>query len=324
VTSSTDELQRLRAIRCEQLREITARRAAFDQDMRTFWRGGSLRRVAAIEHVGWLGPWAVEPLQQSLRESELNIRLAAVEALGKIPGRAAEEALRDAAQMTPDPVRHRAITLLRGRCGLRDLDFLVSALADPREEVRAVAAEGLGDLGNARAVGALTAALRTASIGGSARRQQWLGWAMAAGGVVLYAVAFWGIGAHRLGTMMLLLSGFSFILAQVSEGRRKRNAPRLAIIQALQKLADRAPSPELRDALGELRVMAGDRLQVEPEARRAARELAGRIEDLTGRSKDLPLPSACRGADPAALPRAGQSPAAEPADLRVPVQDSRC
>jgi hypothetical protein len=93
--------------------------------------------------------------------------------------------------------------------------------------------------------------------------------------------------------------------------KERREASRLCqiIADALVRIAERRPTPELRAVIPDLKAIAADVLQQEKQARAASRQAAQRIEDLTEQLKNLPLPAAAPAPDAATLPRAAAAPA---------------
>lgn len=86
-------------------------------------------------------------------------------------------------------------------------------------------------------------------------------------------------------------------------GRRKRSKVACAITEALVKIAESNPRPELHRLVRDLRATAADRLQQEKETRNASLRAADRIEALTAAVHDLPVPTHSPAADQASLPR---------------------
>ena len=120
-------------------------------------------RSDAVRALGKLGrPEAVEPLIRILREETGDMACAAAEALGDIGDARALEPLVDHVHTISDSTSRWFAAVALGK--LRDpraLEQLLRALRDQAVEVRCGAAEGLGLLGDARALPDLeTAALR--------------------------------------------------------------------------------------------------------------------------------------------------------------------
>jgi hypothetical protein len=84
--------------------------------------------------------------------------------------------------------------------------------------------------------------------------------------------------------------------------RRKRSKVACAVTEALVKIAEANPRPELHRLVRDLRATAGDRLQQEKETRAASLRAADRIEALTATLRDLPMPAATPETDPRVLP----------------------
>jgi hypothetical protein len=91
---------------------------------------------------------------------------------------------------------------------------------------------------------------------------------------------------------------------------------RVAAADALSRVAERHPCPELRQAVPDLQVVAGDRSYPVKSAREASRRAAERIAALTADVHALPIP--VKPAEPGALP----IPAEGEVDAAVPVSRS--
>ena len=111
---------------------------------------------AAAEALGMLGTGAVQPLARALESDRPGaVRLAAARALGRIGDLGALEPLARTLRAEPLPLVERAAAALV-KLGSGALVPLSAALAeDPRGEVKALAAEALGELGDRGALRAL-------------------------------------------------------------------------------------------------------------------------------------------------------------------------
>lgn len=81
-----------------------------------------------------------------------------------------------------------------------------------------------------------------------------------------------------------------------------------AIAEALTRIVERTPTPDLRAILPELKAIAFDIVHQDKSTRAASRQAAQRIEALTEQLKNLPLPAAAPLSDAATLPRITDSP----------------
>jgi len=185
---------------------------------------------------------------------------------------------------------------------------LCEALADPNVEVRQAAAESLGEIADPRAIGPLTAALRQSLVGGSGRRQLWAGLLLVLVIVLLIGGYFWGmIGLHIGSGFFCVFNVWSQAAKRMSGRRNARSQVCRAISEALIGIAERHPSPQLRELLPELRALSADRIHQDQHARHASRAAAQRIEVLTEALKNLPISSHASIPDAATLPvTAGQ------------------
>jgi HEAT repeat protein len=114
-------------------------------------------KMAAAEALGELGDVrAVEPLITALKDEKVNVRKAAVRALGRI------WELSDIVGLgnNDSKVRMAAAEVLGKLGDVRAVEPLVTALKDEARYVQAAAAEALGKLGDVQAVGPLVAALK--------------------------------------------------------------------------------------------------------------------------------------------------------------------
>jgi len=227
----------------------------------------------------------------------------------------------------PEPSRLRRLLSKRSPVtrvrALRDLSRLppedalrplCEALDDPLIAVRIEAAQALGRVGDARAVGPLVRALKRSSYGGAAVKQFLLGI------LLLPVFALWFLvglaAAVFLGDFGGNVLGFAASLPENYYGSRRSRSPLFsAITDALVQIAERDPSPELRRALPELQTIASDVLQHERSARSAYHDAARKIAGLTEKLQSMPLPAGAPAADPAQLPLTGSAPRQDSAAL---------
>jgi hypothetical protein len=204
---------------------------------------------------------------------------------------------------------------LRGRTAYRLRDkgaaavpALCEALKDPDLAVRAAAAESLAEIGDARAIGPLSEALKTCFDTGSARKQRWIGILVLAVIVVVFATLFYGVIALKIAGAM---GGSWYWIARGMTAyyrRLRQRGPQItAFANALDRIASREPSPELRALLPELEAVAGDPLLHTATTRAATREVADRIAALTERIKSMPVAAAAPEVDADHLPIAAGS-----------------
>jgi hypothetical protein len=186
---------------------------------------------------------------------------------------------------------------LRGRTayGLRDkgaaaMPALCEALKDPDLAVRAAAAESLAEIGDARALKPLTEALKGCFDTGSARRQRVISVFVLLGIVVVLIALF--MGMVKLGIAAFMAGSWGMIgntLTSYHRRQRERGPQIQALTAAIDRIAAREPTPELRMLLPELEAVAGDPLLHTASTRAATREVAGRIAALTERIKSMPV-----------------------------------
>lgn len=222
--------------------------------------------------------------------------------------------LRDLREGTPEQRQHAAKALRD--YGAAAVEPLCLALRDKDLNVRVAAAESLGLVGDERAVRALMEALRECLVGRSAK------WQIAAGIlvavvalVVLMAVVsvrlYFKVGIGGIGFYLLARALYRGVTSYY-ERRRDFSGFCEAVVEALRRIAERSPAPELRKkVVPELKAIAADVLQQQERTRTAARFAAWRIEALTEHLKSLPRPAAASAPDAATLPRAVDTPTQE-------------
>lgn len=234
-----------------------------------------------------------------------------------------EEALRSlrAALSANDPeLQVAAARELRAHAGAA-VPPLCDALSDPHAEVRRAAAESLGEIADPRAIGPLTAALRQSLVGGSGRRQLWAGLLLVFVIILLITGYFWGmiawhIGGAFFGMFNIWIQAGKRVSSRMSGQRSARSQVCRAISEALIRIAERHPSPQLRELLPELRALSADRIHQDQSARQASRAAAQRIDALTEALKNLPITSHASVPDPASLPVIAEQPRNPEQELR--------
>jgi HEAT repeat protein len=193
---------------------------------------------------------------------------------------------------------------------------LLPYLADPVIEVRTAAAEVLGQVGDRRAIQPLLAALRRSFSGDSGRRNRMMGF-VAVGVFVLLIILF------VIGSALIRGAAFGGLLNCILQPaiahfrhRRQQSVFVKAATEALGAIAERHPDVELSTVVDDLRAVADDRLQQNPETREASRRTADRIEALVGDLRSLPVSAdAPAWNGEGVLPRASTTPQPNPETL---------
>jgi len=278
---------------------------------RLTWRLGSHSsrlRVAAAAKLVEFGPDALEPLRDALYLPEVDVQVAAAEGLCKLGGTTAGSALLPCLSMPKAAVRTAAALALGKMRDTRATDGLIDLLKDPDIPTRAAAATALGDLGQESAIPPLMAAYHECFVGRSARTQRFVGPAMVGMLVLAMLLLFWGTFAARIGGLMGLFSIFVQIGIRYFAARQVRSKVVGAITEALVKIAERNPRPELHCLIPELRAVAQDRMQQAKATRVASLLAADRIEALTSALHDLPVPSGTPTLIAASLPQPAEAP----------------
>ena len=194
------------------------------------------------------------------------------------------------------------------KLGPEALPVLCAALEDYLPSVRITAARALGELGNAEAVPALTAALRREMTGKTGARHFWLGLLLLSGRVLVglvLAVLLVGLLILLRGQGWQLLKGLAVWyedLVRYVRERRSATQVMAAIAMALAVLAEKAPDPRMREVLPDLEMVGMDLMHHDARSREMNRMAVHRIDVLTRHLKDLPLPSQPPAPDMEALP----------------------
>lgn len=188
------------------------------------------------------------------------------------------------------------------------LEPLCAALKDPEEAVRSAAAESLGVIGDERAVRPLVEALRAPFPGKSPRRQR-IGGLLLAITVPLALVATVAVVVATKG------EGFGDFLSSwnpiwPSGGKENPHHTR-PIAKALSQIAERSPTPELREALPDLHDIAADPILQDKRSRAASRAAARKIDALTRKLDALPVTASAPRLNEATLPRESAAPGSD-------------
>lgn len=281
-------------------------------------------RVRAAERLVEFGPVAFAPLRNALHLAEADVQVVAAEGLGKLGDAEAVEPLLQLLETSQSPVRVAAADAL-GRLGeARAAPGLQGLLKDKDLLVRAAAATALGELGQEASIPPLMEAYQSCFVGSSARAQRYLGLAVVGAVVMLFALLFWGTFAVKAGGLMGLSNCIIQLTTHYFGARRRKSKVACAVTEALVKIAEANPRPELHRLVRDLRATAGDRLQQEKETREASLRAADRIEALTAALHDLPLPAVIPAANARTLPLPTNLPAtSQPAETATVSVESR-
>ena len=287
-------------------------------------------RAAAAEAMGRIGDErAIEPLRHAAEDADGTVRVRASIALQQFGAEGFTKSL-IASLKVKNPSARAAAARQLGQ--LKDPDAvlpLCAALKDKDIEVRVATAEALGNIGDDRAVQPLIDALRDAFT----LRSPWLNFVVGVlllvgsvllGGVVIALLLIVALVCVVV-LFMLLKEAAGFIVEAVTglweafsslfsksmkffRLPRRRDRLCFAIAEALAKIAEQSPTPELRAALPDLKAVGADVIQQDEKTRAASRRAAHRIRVLTERLKNLPLPASAPEPDTATLPRIADSP----------------
>jgi hypothetical protein len=224
-----------------------------------------------------------------------------------------------AALQNCDPPLGAAIATALGQIGDESAQgVLVELLAHRDLTVRAAAATALGELGQDESIPPLMDAYRRCFVGRSALTQRYFGPLAVLAVVLGFGLLLWGTMVAKVGGIMALSNCIFQLFMHYVGARRRRSMVACAVTEALVKIAERNPRPELHRLIPELRAVAGDRMQQERATRKASLLAAERIEALTAASQDLPLPSLPSRPDVASLPKPAEAP-----PIEVPLSGQR-
>jgi HEAT repeat protein len=206
------------------------------------------------------------------------------------------ESLRVCVVSSPLNERLEAVRLLPS-FGTTALEPLCTALADRDVGVRTAAAAGLAEVGDARAIRPLAEALKNCFVSRSGCWSLLASFSAAAAGTLLLIGAVVTLDVLAL-TMLFSGGSFSDLLTE----RKRRSELVEAITNALIRIAERDPNPELRQVLPDLHLVGMDVIQQLGRTRSASRSAANRIGQLTVRLHNLPIASAAATIDAETLP----------------------
>ncbi|MFN3648508.1 MAG: HEAT repeat domain-containing protein [Armatimonadota bacterium] len=309
----TDQLQNLRIqlrSRAKAERKAAARalgdfgRAAVPCLLETLRDDEEEVRAASAKSLARIGPVALESLAVRVRSRHASERREAAWALGFF-GPEALGPLEDALGQADDGVRVAAVKSLQRLALPQSVPLLCRALHDPA--ARHAAVEALGEFGDQRAVEPLMQVLRGQLLGRSGRRQVVIGWTVLLVAVLVMPLTLLGqVWLGFQGSLAMVAMSIINIAFQYFTSQRRQSLARQSIVDALLRIGERCPAPELRTLLPDLQSIERDRLQSDPKAREASRAAAERIEALTEGS-NLPLPGCVSGVG-TSLPRVGEAP----------------
>ncbi|MFN3648514.1 MAG: HEAT repeat domain-containing protein [Armatimonadota bacterium] len=270
-------------------------------------------RTAVAHALAQLGLPAIRRLTWRLKTGVSSVSCSAAWALG-FCGPAAVEAL-EWARSSLDPTLRRTVAEALQRLALPEcVPVLIRMLRDHDWRVRVAVVRALGEIGDERAVQPLCSALRESLVGGSVVLQAVTGGLMLIlAAAVLSGLIYSTIVARIGGLLPAIWIGWAF--HAYFNRRRAQGELSRAVAEALVRIGERRPSPELRGVLRDLRLIAADRLQQEPATREALQEAARRIQELTDPFTSLPLPAEPNSSADT-LPRPGAVPA--PAKQSLP------
>lgn len=254
-------------------------------------------------------PTAAQPLQLQQEQTSTEARPALLQELTRVQRRRSEfEELER--RLTWNGIKERADAAGTLRFyGPWAVAPLCRALEDREQKVRIAAAESLGHLGDERAVGPLAEALRRSLVGRSARKQLVAGVFVALAAVVVLLGFLGGMVYLKIGGMMwAFFQLFGRTFGGYFKGRQEQSRMARAVTEALARIAERSPTPELAAVVPDLKAIAVDALQQEKDTRAVSRRAAERIESLTEQLKRMPLPAAAPAPSTQELPLPASSP----------------
>lgn len=238
-------------------------------------------------------------LQQKLRSPNWWVRREAADGLSRL-GMAAEPLLQRALRDTDGQVRKAAVEAMSRIEDPGSTELLLEAVDSELGDVRMNAARILGERGEERALLPLMGAYTRCFMSRSALKQRLFGpYRLLMCALILAITGWqWAAGRGSYGDLWLLIVLIFSTLSNI----RSSGAEWRTILHAILQIAERNPCPELHRLLPELRSLSTDRIQTYPEDREAARLAAARIEALTDASSTLPRPATAPAADPGPLP----------------------
>jgi HEAT repeat protein len=208
--------------------------------------------------------------------------------------------------------------------GTAAIEPLCAALRDKEVRVRLAAAKSLGEVGDERAIQPLVAALRDLFPGRSPRRYRTVG-ILAAITFPIVSIAYgavklseWGVPPTAIGVAFAIMIGLLLasgpvgrwlLLTLLGVPRPTDTSPCPVFSEALARIAERHPTPELREALPTLKEIAADSIQQNRRTRANSRKVVRRIEALTAQLEALPVTASAPVTDAEILPRASDGPA---------------
>jgi len=167
IAALNDENMYVRQAAVEALRRIGDARAVKPL-MRAFWHADASMRETIGVALYSIGAPAVSPLITALRDSDEKVRIDAIKLLGLIGETKATKPLLDllkfsAEQRPPVEMRKATVMALRQIGDARAIEPLIAALQDPDASVREAAAWTLGQFDDARSTASLRIALKDTS-----------------------------------------------------------------------------------------------------------------------------------------------------------------
>jgi len=270
------------------------------------WGATAEQRCRAASNLRAFGSRAVSPLCCGLYDSDPLVRCTVIQSLGALNDARAVEPLARMLRDVVVPVRIAAVESLTYFNLPRAHKALCYALKDSHDAVRTAAAKALGEVGSIETITPLLQALRDCLV----KREERGKFAYAIL-IFPFLVAFvlWGRESPSIWLLTIVSVSVLSALAQAYQKRHAQSEVCQAIADALTRIAERIPSPEVRSALPDLQAVANDVLFRNAETRATARRAAQRIEMLTEPLKNLPLPASAPAPDSATLPRAADATA---------------
>lgn len=269
------------------------------------WGATAEQRCRAAVNLRTFGSRAVSPLCRGLHDSDPVVRCTVIQSLGAVGDAHAVEPL---ARMLTDvvvPVRIAAVEALTHFNTPRAHEALCFALKDRHDAVRTATAKALGEVGSVETITPLLQALRVCLVNKEERLRLLYNLMLLP---IFFVFSMWRFG--YLPSWMFYFAVGSCVAALVSAYQKRHAQSQVCqtITDALTRIAERIPSPEVRSALPDLQAVANDVLFRNAETRAASRRAVQRIEVLTEQLKSLPLPASAPPPDSATLPRVADTP----------------